>query len=128
MNNKTIGTLGEIYAQDVLKSKGYTILNSNYHSRFGEIDIIAKKDSFLVFVEVKTRHENSIGTPAEAVNYQKQRKLIKTAFDYLYKNPLDLQPRFDIIEIITNKSKYFSVKEYTHIENAFLVEDIYEIF
>ena len=119
MNNKTIGILGEKFAQNILKNKGYTVVNTNYHSRFGEIDIIAKNDTFLAFVEVKTRNENSIGTPAEAVNSKKQLKLIKTAIDYLTKNPFNLQPRFDIMEIVIKKSEDFLVKEYTHIENAF---------
>ncbi len=128
MNKKTIGNLGEHFAQNLIKNKGYSIITNNYHSRFGELDIIAINDNFIVFVEVKTRSENSIGTPAEAVNFKKQSKIIKTAFDFLVKNPCELQPRFDIIEIIIRKSDEFFVKEYTHIENAFLVEDIYEIF
>ncbi len=128
MDNRTIGILGEKFAQSILEEKGFITICNNYHSRFGEIDIIVKNDEFLVFVEVKTRSENSFGTPAEAVNLRKQHKLIKTAFEFFSKNSCELQPRFDVFEIIIKSCDEFSVKEYTHIENAFLVEDIYEIF
>lgn len=128
MDKKTVGFLGEKFSQDILKEKGFEVIKTNYHSRYGEIDVIAKNKEFLLFVEVKTRAEGSLGSPAEAVNIKKQRKLIKTAVEYMSKNPTELQPRFDVIEIVVKKSDDFSVKEYNHIENAFWAEDIYEIF
>lgn len=128
MDKKETGILGEKFAQGVLKNKGFEIVCGNFHSRYGEIDIIAKNNDFIVFAEVKTRTENSLGSPAQAVTKLKQKKIIRTALDYIVKNNVELQPRFDVIEIIVKKGDEFTVKEYNHIENAFWAEDIYEIF
>lgn len=110
------GAYGEREAAKYLKKKGYKIVTSNFHCRFGEIDIIAEKDGYLSFAEVKTRGENSLYTPAEAVTFSKMQKIIKTANYYLTVNPSDLQPRFDVIEVYTKNGK---VKEINQIENAF---------
>lgn len=128
MDKKEIGNLGEKIAQNILINKGFKFVCANFHSRYGEIDIIAKNNEFIVFAEVKTRTENSLGSPAQAVTKLKQKKIIRTALDYIVKNNVDLQPRFDVIEIIVKKGEEFAVKEYNHIENAFWAEDIYEIF
>ncbi len=115
MNLGTTGSAGEEYAVEVLTRKGYEIITRNYHSRFGEIDIICKNDKYIAFVEVKTRGKNAVSLGREAVTPSKQRKIIKTALNYLtLKNVTDLQPRFDIIEI-TVKERVRAV----HIENAF---------
>ena len=71
---KNMGLWGENKAVEFLKAKNYTILARNYHSRFGEIDIIARKQSTIIFVEVKTRKNIAFGFPAEFVDYQKQQK------------------------------------------------------
>lgn len=128
MENKKIGDMGEKFAQGILLEKGFEIVGENYHSRYGEIDIIAKNKEFILFVEVKTRCENSLGSPAQAVTKQKQKKIIRTAVEYISETNLELQPRFDVIEVVTKKSEKFEVKEHNHIENAFWAEDIYEIF
>ena len=113
------GVLGENYAEKLLIQKGFSILERNFHSRYGEIDIIAANDEFIVFAEVKTRAANSVYRPAEAVTVSKQQKIIKTAQSYLLRFETDLQPRFDVIEIITASKNDFVVIEKTHIENAF---------
>ena len=100
---KTHGAFGEDYTVKYLKKSGYKILERNYHSRFGEIDVIASKKGIIAFVEVKTRGENAIYAPREAVDYFKQQKCIKTAEYYLVNNPSDLQPRFDVSEIILKR-------------------------
>lgn len=110
------GAYGEYEAARYLRKKGYNIVGSNYRCRFGEIDIIAEKDGFLIFAEVKTRDENSFYTPAEAVTYQKIQRLVKTAKIYLMQNGTSLQPRFDVIEVYTKDGK---LKRINHIENAF---------
>ena len=77
VNNKKIrliGIDGEKAAEKYLKDKNYKIIDTNFRTRFGEVDIIAKDGEFIVFVEVKTRGEKSFGNPMEAVNYDKQRK------------------------------------------------------
>jgi putative endonuclease len=111
------GIIGEDYATDYLVQKGYQILERNYHSRFGEIDIVAKNDQYLVFTEVKTREENYMVSPLEAVTVSKQKKLYKTALIYLQSHPTQLQPRFDVIGVTTGTDN--AVKSLQHIENAF---------
>ncbi|MBE6720484.1 MAG: YraN family protein [Ruminococcaceae bacterium] len=114
MNN--LGRLAELKASNYLAKKRYTIVDYNYTSRFGEIDIIAKNKKYLAFVEVKMRNENSIASPKEFVDYSKQQKLIATAKLFLASHPTDLQPRFDVIEVFCKNGKIKSIK---HLENAF---------
>ncbi len=117
MNIGKVGTLGENSVVKHLKKHKYKIVDRNYTSRFGEIDIIAKNKEFLLFVEVKTRKENSLVSGASAVDVAKQQKITLTAQDYLIKNETDLQPRFDVAEVIyaqNNKNPKIN-----YIENAF---------
>jgi len=96
----SVGADGEEIAKNYLLKKGYKILTQNYHSRFGEIDIIAKVHNCFVFVEVKTRSNSAFGTPLEAINRFKLRKLIKTSQFYLNQFKLgDVCYRFDAIEV-----------------------------
>ena len=120
IKTKKHGDFGEEYTAKYLKKSGYKILERNYHSRFGEIDIIASKKGVIAFVEVKTRGENAIYAPREAVDFYKQQKCIKTAEYYLINNPSELQPRFDVSEIIvTENAEKTEVKTHNYIENAF---------
>ena len=94
------GRDGEEIAKSYLIKKGYQILSQNYHSRFGEIDIIAKEKDCFVFVEVKTRSSFAFGAPLEAITRFKLRKLIKTSQFFLNRYKLgDVCYRFDAIEI-----------------------------
>ncbi len=77
MNQKSLGSLGENLALKHLKSKGYKILQRNFHSQFGEIDFVALEGGDLVFVEVKTRRSQSFGAPEEAITSWKIEKIIK---------------------------------------------------
>lgn len=110
------GKIGEEFTVKYLKKKGYKILTTNFHSRFGEIDIIAKKDKYIAFVEVKTRDEKFIVHPLEAVTKSKQKKIILTAQYYLQYSKENLQPRFDVASIICSNQKPISID---YIENAF---------
>lgn len=112
------GKIGEDYAVEVLCKKGYKIIERNYHSRFGEIDIIAENSEYIVFAEVKTRDEHFSVSPLEAVTSGKQKKIFKTAILYLQLHKTKLQPRFDVIGI-TTQSDAFIIKSVEHIENAF---------
>ncbi len=114
MNN--LGKFAELKATEYLRKKHYKLIDFNYTSPFGEVDIIAKKRKIIAFIEVKMRNENSIASPKEFVDYSKQQKIIATAELYLSKNPTDLQPRFDVIEVICNDGEIKSIK---HLENAF---------
>lgn len=101
--NDSYGKLGEDIAEKYLIQKEYYILARNYHTRFGEIDIIASDGSCIVFVEVKTRTQNQFGTPLEAITSGKLSKIIKTSQFYLSQRNLHGKPyRYDAIEIILN--------------------------
>ncbi len=122
MNNKEIGAKGEKAVSNYLKRRFYRIIKRNYNTSYGELDIIACNFRYLCFVEVKTRSENSFGSPAEYVDNYKQNRLIKTAYSYLKRNPTKLMPRFDIAEVYHNNGKF----RINYIKNAFIVtEDNY---
>ena len=116
------GRMGEDYAARWLLERGYRLVFRNYHSRYVEIDLIAQKDQVLAFIEVKTRNQDAIAAPCEWVTPAKRRRLIKTALLYLQENPSRLQPRFDVVEIITENRNEFAVFSIHHIENAFWLE------
>ena len=102
-----------------LEDNGYVIIQRNFrYSTFGEIDIIAKKDGFLVFIEVKTYKTEQFGEPLLLVNSRKQQKLRKLAQIYMLQKKIsDIDCRFDVIGIKIAKSGTDS--SVTHIENAF---------
>lgn len=128
MSTKTIGALGEDFAAKLYEKSGYTVTARNYHSRYGEIDLIAENEDTLCFVEVKTRNLTTLGTPAEAVDYRKQKKMTLTAMKYLTEAECYKQPRFDVLELWQDCGK---IVRYNLIENAFSAEDFggqYEIF
>lgn len=100
MDNIGTGLKGENIALDYLKNEGYLIIERNYRCRLGEIDIIAKEGSVLVFVEVKSRRSRNFGAPQEAVGTKKQKKLSMIALFYLQENNMpDVNARFDIIAV-----------------------------
>ena len=103
---RQIGLDGEEIAADFLKKHGYKIISRNFHSRFGEIDIIALEKKTIVFVEVKLRSNNYFGTPLESITRSKLEKLKKTAYYFLTLNNLSNSDfRFDAVEIIKNGDK-----------------------
>ncbi len=115
-----IGQQGENEAIEFLKKKGFRILHTNWHSRHKEIDIIAKYQNLIVFIEVKTRSMRSslIEAPVEAVNRKKQRFVVEAADDYIQKYNIAEEARFDIISVIFYHAK--TVIE--HIEDAFTAQ------
>lgn len=119
MNTREGGALGEVSVARYLREKGYDIVTANYQCRLGEIDIIAENKKYLCFVEVKTRGERSFFAPADAVDYNKRKKLIATAKFYLSIHPTNKQPRFDIAEVYTKQGK---VQKIHLIKNAFDAE------
>lgn len=131
MNNnystKALGEFGENEVVKYLKHNGCQILNQNYYSRYGEIDIIAKENNILAFVEVKTRGSNPIAAPREAVTKTKQKKIVKTALCYLTQHTERLQPRFDVAEVIVNRHN-MTVTTINYIKNAFMPEGDYASF
>ena len=124
---RSIGNAGECAAANLLQKEGYSILERNFHSRYGEIDIIAANCQYILFVEVKTRKQRSIVSGTAAVDIKKQRKLVKTAMMYLAAQKTDLQPRFDVISVATNENEG-TIVSIEHLENAFLQEAFDEVF
>ena len=118
-NRSEKGRLGEEYAARLLEREGYRILSRNFHTRYGEIDLIAQKGEILAFIEVKTRAADSLSRPAAAVSRQKQSRIILDAEGYLQRLPTALQPRFDVVEVVTEKTRQFRVRGAEHLEGAF---------
>jgi putative endonuclease len=110
------GLFGEQLACEELERRGYAVIDRRYRTRAGELDIVARHGEYLVFVEVKARHDASFGAPEEAVTEQKQQRMVWMATDYLSRNGLAEVPcRFDVVAINT-ESDPVSV---TVIEDAF---------
>ncbi len=116
---KDTGNAGEKLVADFLRKKGYIISKTNFHSRFGEIDIIAENNEYLLFVEVKTRAETAIAEPKEFVDTLKQSKIISTANYYLMYNPTTLKIRFDVAEVKLIENGGLRKATVNYIENAF---------
>lgn len=100
-NKRSIGATYEKIAGEYLQTLGYEILEYNFYTRSGEIDIVAKHKGYYVFVEVKYRENERSGHPFEAVSVLKQRTISKCAFYYLKKHQLqDVPVRFDVVGIM----------------------------
>ncbi|MCQ2459688.1 MAG: YraN family protein [Ruminococcus sp.] len=116
MTKSEIGKLGEEYVCRYLVQNGYEIAERNYRIKGGEIDIIACDSDYIVFVEVKSRKPDSLVTGFEAINKRKKGLIIKTAADFCYKHPNQLQPRFDIAEVLIDNGKVLNID---YIKNAY---------
>ena len=117
--NNIVGAWGESLAADYLLKKRYKIAAAQYHSRFGEIDLIAYNKKYIVFVEVKLRKSDRFARAAEFVDYAKQKRIRTTASYYLAEYETDLQPRFDVIEIYAPQGTETLQPEIIHLEDAF---------
>lgn len=109
MNKRTVGTYYEDIAADFLTSKGLIILERNYRVRSGEIDIVAKDNQYIVFVEVKYRKTASAGHPEEAVNIKKIKTICKTADHYRVHHKLSVNQacRFDVVAIENTDIRWY---------------------
>lgn len=112
----SLGRMAEEYVARYLQGQGCEIAAQNYHSRFGEIDIIARRGGWLLFVEVKARRGGSLVSPFEAVTPGKQKKLLLTASQYLMENQCPLQPRFDAAAVYMQAGRIVRME---YLENAF---------
>ena len=120
MNIGKTGGEGEKRVANYLRQQGFAIVKRNYTCRYGEIDIIAENQEFLVFVEVKTRKENALVSGIEAVDGFKQKRILLTANDYIAKTLCEKQPRFDIAEVVIyTKIDGETGYKLRYIENAF---------
>ncbi len=117
MYNIIYGKSGEKQAAKFLKKNGYKLIETNFRTPVSEIDIIAFDKKVLCFIEVKTRKSDAFGTPSEAVDFKKQRKIIQGAYLYLQNRESDFEVRFDIVEVYADKN--FKDVKFNLIKNAF---------
>lgn len=100
------GKNNELLAAIYLKRQGYHILEQNYRTRIGEIDIIARDNETIVFVEVKSRSSSAFGSPKYAVTLQKQRKISQVALYYLKStHQSHIRARFDVVAIFSGSGR-----------------------
>lgn len=123
MQRKALGLHGEKLAADYLIKQNYSIVVRNFHSRFGEIDIVATQKNTYVFIEVKTRKSFAFGEPEEGINRKKLKKIYQTIFHFFQKNQLETKNidwRIDLIAIKLTQS--LQIKEINHYQNIALYE------
>jgi putative endonuclease len=119
MDKRMIGILGEKLAREKYTTEGYEIVGANYHSRFGELDIIAAKNGTLVIAEVKTRNKKipDYYSAKEAVTLSKQAKIKNSTLIYMENHPqfADFKVRFDVVEVYSPEKN----PQINTIKNAF---------
>jgi putative endonuclease len=115
-DSHNLGRKGEDIAAAHLEKKGYKIVKRNWKAGKLEVDIIAENKDYLVFIEVKSRSEDYLVSPASAVNREKQRSMILCADNYIRWNGIKKEIRFDVITVVMMSDDSFNVE---HIENAF---------
>lgn len=115
MSTQQVGQRGEALAVAYMKKQGYKILDTNWMWQHKEIDIIAEKAPFIVFVEVKTRRSATFGEPFTFVSLQKRKNISRAAHQYIMQNNISLEARFDIVSILYNTESY----DLQYIEDAY---------
>ncbi|MBS1680920.1 MAG: YraN family protein [Bacteroidetes bacterium] len=109
------GKEGEQLAADFLMAKGFEIVERNYRYKRSEIDLIIKKENWLIFVEVKMRSSDSFGYPEDFVDYKKAKNIMDGAEEYTYQKNWQGNVRYDIVSVRELNGE----KEIVHIEDAF---------
>ena len=105
-DKQKFGKLSEKLAAKFLKRRGYKILDTNYRCPLGEVDIVAADKDTVVFIEVRSRSSDSCGFPFETINFNKRKRIIKTALFYQKRNSLDdYNVRFDVVSVLDNADK-----------------------
>lgn len=112
--NQTVGGWGETVAAGYLEERGYSVIARNFRTPYGEIDIVAEKDGFIIFVEVKTRTSSSLGPPEISVTPRKQKHMLAAAEHYAQENEIDYWQ----IDVIAVEGKPGTRSGITHFENA----------
>ncbi len=117
--NSPLGRWGEDRAAAYLLRKWYRIVERNYTTRYGEIDLIVQNSRYLVFAEVKLRKNAAFAEAREFVTAAKQERLRNTAELWLAEHPTHLQPRFDVIEIYAPQGEQTRFPRINHLRDAF---------
>ena len=115
-----LGVKGEILACEFLQQQGYIILEINWRFSRVDIDIIAKQNQTIIFVEVKTHSSEHFGFPENAVDIPKQKNMATAAEEYMEQNNIETDVRFDVISIVMKNNK----PDIHHIQDAFFPYDI----
>lgn len=120
IDRRAVGVAAERQGIGFLKQNGYKIIEHNFRTPYGELDVIAEKDSCIVFIEVKCRRTAAYGQPFEAVDRRKQEHIIKSALHFLKTRSMhDRTVRFDVLSIGPDK------KEIELIVSAFTASSRY---
>ncbi len=115
-DRKNLGDRGETAAISFLKTQGFVILETNYQTKIAEIDIIARDNDRICFIEVKTRRSLKKGLPRESITYSKQKKIILGASFYLKTTKhMNSKVRFDVVEVLEKNGSF----DINLIKNAF---------
>lgn len=119
MENKLKGRWGEAKAAAAYIKKGYILIDTNYRTRLGEIDLILRKRNTVVFAEVKLRRNSKFAAPGDFVGPGKQAKIKMTASIWLSGQKNEYDARFDVVEIIAPEGFLTKQPEINIIEDAF---------
>jgi putative endonuclease len=116
LSRKRAGDRGERIALERLSASGYELVESNYRTRYGEIDLILRLGSTLVFVEVKLRRGSDYGDPLESVTPRKQKTIRSLAESYIAEREPEFEDvRFDVVGILETEG----MRRVEHVKNAF---------
>jgi len=120
LSRQELGALGERHAARALRSRGLRVLEANFRTKYGELDLVARDGDTLVYVEVRTRtRQDDFRTPLESVDAEKQRRLIRLARAYRAARRIpDCPGRYDVVEVIATPQG--RILDLRHIEGAFI--------
>lgn len=115
MKSQSVGQIGEDYAAKFLTSRGHKIVARNFHSRYGEIDLISFKEEELFFSEVKTRRSITFGLPEESFTQHKRSKILKTIYHFLQEKKIFCSWKLQLIAIELDQNN--QLKSLKHFKN-----------
>ena len=115
-DNKITGATGERAAAELLRKKGYEILERNFQTKFGEIDLVCRKDEVTVFVEVKTKTSDEFGEPWEMVNQYKLEQVKRMGELWNIKNNWQGQCRIDVVGVWLKEGQVDKIEHWKNVE------------
>ena len=118
-DRRLLGRWGETQTADWLRARGWRVVAAGWRCRFGEIDLIAENDKYIIFTEVKLRKSAAFAPARAFVDRGKQERVRTAAQLYLLEHPTALQPRFDVAEVYAPAGTATREPEITYIEDAF---------